>query len=274
MYGTSGVRRHSAHFSLCSHFTAYTPPGAGREGSRGCPCTCPPRRWARPTWRGRGVSATGARGGGRRSALRARERSSAPRVRSEEAAERGFPERRARRRVSARRSPTAVSDRRVSVRVIAKMTRKREISTFAKWQKEGAIQAIRDALFRESFFFRNAFLGRHDTRPTRARHAHNAALRQKPARTDISRQHDRHKPAQRGAGHPGPSQRHRHHLRLQIDFLPDTRDLARLRAVSCAMRDAVDATGRPVYELTRKKPSGEELEQAAAPAGACSPREA
>ena len=28
VYGTSGVRRHSAHFSLCSHFTAYTPPGA------------------------------------------------------------------------------------------------------------------------------------------------------------------------------------------------------------------------------------------------------
>ena len=63
---------------------------------------------------------------------------------------------------------------------------------------------------------RNAFLGRHDTRPTRARHAHNAALRQNSARTDISRQHDRHKPTPRGAGHPGPSQRHRHHDRLQI----------------------------------------------------------
>ena len=37
---------------------------------------------------------------------------------------------------------------------------------------------------------------------------------------------------------------------FRSDFLPDTRDLARLRAVSCAMRDAVDATGRPVYELT------------------------
>ena len=27
---------------------------------------------------------------------------------------------------------------------------------------------------------------------------------------------------------------------FRSDFLPDTRDLARLRAVSCAMRDAVD----------------------------------
>jgi hypothetical protein len=37
---------------------------------------------------------------------------------------------------------------------------------------------------------------------------------------------------------------------FRSDFLPDTRDLARLRAVSCAMRDAVDATGREVKELT------------------------
>jgi hypothetical protein len=36
---------------------------------------------------------------------------------------------------------------------------------------------------------------------------------------------------------------------FRSDFLPDTRDLARLRAVSCAMRDAVDATGREVKEL-------------------------
>jgi hypothetical protein len=36
---------------------------------------------------------------------------------------------------------------------------------------------------------------------------------------------------------------------FRSDVLPDTRDLARLRAVSCAMRDAVDATGREVKEL-------------------------
>ena len=36
---------------------------------------------------------------------------------------------------------------------------------------------------------------------------------------------------------------------FRSDFLPDTRDLARLRAVSRAMRDAVDATGREVKEL-------------------------
>ena len=36
---------------------------------------------------------------------------------------------------------------------------------------------------------------------------------------------------------------------MRSDFLPDPVDLARLRAVSCAMRDAVDATGREVKEL-------------------------
>ena len=28
VYGTSGVSMHCAHFSRCSHLTAYTPPGA------------------------------------------------------------------------------------------------------------------------------------------------------------------------------------------------------------------------------------------------------
>jgi hypothetical protein len=37
---------------------------------------------------------------------------------------------------------------------------------------------------------------------------------------------------------------------LRSDFLPETGDLGRLRAVSKHTRDAVDATGRPVYELT------------------------
>jgi hypothetical protein len=37
---------------------------------------------------------------------------------------------------------------------------------------------------------------------------------------------------------------------LRPDFLPDPADLRRLREVSKHTRDAVDATGRPVYELT------------------------
>ena len=40
---------------------------------------------------------------------------------------------------------------------------------------------------------------------------------------------------------------------MRSDFLPDPVDLARLRAVSCAMRDAVDATGREVKELDASK---------------------
>jgi hypothetical protein len=37
---------------------------------------------------------------------------------------------------------------------------------------------------------------------------------------------------------------------LRPDFLPDPADLGRLRAVCKGLRDAVYATGRPVYELT------------------------
>ena len=37
---------------------------------------------------------------------------------------------------------------------------------------------------------------------------------------------------------------------LKSDFLPETADLGRLRAVSKGMRDAVDATGREIKKLS------------------------
>jgi hypothetical protein len=40
---------------------------------------------------------------------------------------------------------------------------------------------------------------------------------------------------------------------LSSDFLPEPADLGRLRAVSHAMRDAVDATGREIKEVSDKE---------------------
>ena len=102
-------------------------------------------------------------------------------------------------------------------------------------------------IFRAKVFFQKRFSRKarhssraHDTRTTPR------SDRNRPPLTYCDNMTATNQP--RGAGHPGPSQRHRHHVRLQIRLSPDT-DLARLRAVSCAMRDAVDATGREVKEL-------------------------
>ena len=131
------------------------------------------------------------------------------------------------------------------------MTRKREISTFAKWQKEGAIQAIRDALFRAKVFFSETLFSEgttlvpraHDTRTTPRSDRNRPALTYRDNRTATNQPHA-------GQAIPGLLNDIVTTFVFRSDFLPDTRDLARLRAVSCAMRDAVDATGRPVYELT------------------------
>ena len=130
------------------------------------------------------------------------------------------------------------------------MTRKREISTFAKWQKEGAIQAIRDALFREFFFSETLFSEgttlvprAHDTRTTPRSDRNRPALTYRDNMTATNQPNA-------GQAIPGLLNDIVTTFVFRSDFLPDTRDLARLRAVSCAMRDAVDATGRPVYELT------------------------
>jgi hypothetical protein len=43
---------------------------------------------------------------------------------------------------------------------------------------------------------------------------------------------------------------------LRSDFLPETADLGRLRAVSKRMRDAVDATGREIKKLSNLRSRG------------------
>ena len=58
-----------------------------------------------------------------------------------------------------------------------------------------------------------------------------------------------HEPCRRARRHPRPSRRHRHHARLRDEYFDDPADLARLPAVSRAMRDEVAVTGLTFTEL-------------------------
>ena len=107
-----------------------------------------------------------------------------------------------------------------------------------------ALHFSRESFFSETLFSEGTTLvpRAHDTRTTPRSDRNRPALTYRDNMTATNQPHA-------GQAIPGLLNDIVTTIVFRSDFLPDTRDLARLRAVSCAMRDAVDATGREVKEL-------------------------
>ena len=107
-----------------------------------------------------------------------------------------------------------------------------------------ALHFSRESFFSETLFSEGTTLvpRAHDTRTTPRSDRNRPALTYRDNMTATNQPHA-------GQAIPGLLNDIVTTFVFRSDFLPDTRDLARLRAVSCAMRDAVDATGREVKEL-------------------------
>ena len=107
-----------------------------------------------------------------------------------------------------------------------------------------ALHFSRESFFSETLFSEGTTLvpRAHDTRTTPRSDRNRPALTYRDNMTATNQPHA-------GQAIPGLLNDIVTTIVFRSDFLPDTRDLARLRAVSRAMRDAVDATGREVKEL-------------------------